>query len=184
MKLTLVFAGFGGQGVLTAGRIIAEMALLDDITATWLPSYGFAVRGAKANCVVKLSDGRIGSPCLETIDVLVSMNAPSLEFAADVNPGGVIIVNSDQAGDEARKIGRSDVTVIPVACDTLAREAENPKAANLVALGAVVSRIDTLQVDHAAEALKEFFAAKGKQEFERMNYSAFMKGYNAAEVQA
>ena len=176
--LTLVFAGFGGQGVLTAGRIISDMALMDGINATWLPAYGFAVRGGKANCVVKLSAGEIGSPCLETIDLLVAMNVPSLEFLAQANPGACVIVNSDLVRpDEPALTGREDLKVVFVPCDSLARAANNPKAANIVSVGAAVRGLEDFHAETAVAALKEFFESKGKGRFNDANVAAFMSGY-------
>ena len=156
--LTLVFAGFGGQGVLTAGRIISDMALMDGINATWLPAYGFAVRGGKANCVVKLSAGEIGSPCLETI------------------PGACVIVNSDLVRpDEPALAEREDLKVVFVPCDSLARAASNPKAANIVSVGAAVRVLEDFHAETAVAALKEFFESKGR--FNDANAAAFMSGY-------
>ena len=176
--LTLVFAGFGGQGVLTAGRIIVNMALEDGISATWLPAYGFAVRGGKAYCTVKLCSGEIGSPCLETIDILVAMNTPSLEFAADMNPGGVLIMNTDQIREDSELIpDRDDIRKVYVPCDSIARAANNPKAANLVSVGSVIKELDGFRVEAAVTALKDFFEEKGKGKYNEANVAAFMGGY-------
>ncbi len=177
--ITLVFAGFGGQGVLTSGRIISNMALTDGLNATWLPAYGFAVRGGKANCVVKLCDGEIGSPCLETIDLLVAMNVPSLEYMDIVNPGGTVIANLDQVPRDTPALkSRSDVKIIFVPCDSLARAAKNPKAANIVSVGAAIKELDGFGVDNAITALKEFFEEKGKGKYNDANIAAFMGGYD------
>ncbi len=181
--LTLVFAGFGGQGVLTAGRIISNMALMDGLNGTWLPAYGFAVRGGKANCVVKLCDGEIGSPCLETIDLLVAMNVPSLEFLEIVNPNGTVIVNADQVPADVPILAtRSDVKVVFVPCDSLARAAKNPKASNIVSVGAAVKELDGFRVKNAIAALKEFFEEKGKGKYNDANIAAFMGGYECGDA--
>lgn len=179
-KKTLVFAGFGGQGVLTAGRIIANMALADGLNATWLPAYGFAVRGGKANCVVQLRDGEIGSPCMETIDLLAAMNVPSLEFVDSVTPGGIVIANADQVPGGHPALRREDLTVVMVPCDSIARQAGNPKAANIVSVGAAVRMLEDLHVECAAAALKEFFEEKGKGSYHDANLAAFMGGYRCA----
>ena len=89
--MELVFAGFGGQGVLTSGMIVAEMALEEGKTVTWMPTYGPAMRGGKAYSVVKYTDGVIGGPDIEESDVLVAMNGPSLEYAAYLKEGGTLI---------------------------------------------------------------------------------------------
>ena len=182
IKKTLVFAGFGGQGVLTAGRIIANMALMDNINATWLPAYGFAVRGGKANCVVKLCDEEIGSPCLETIDLLVAMNIPSLEYLNITNPGGTVIINADQVPSDQPELNREDIKVVSVPCDTIAREANNPKAANIVSIGAAVHELEGFHVEAAIAALKEFFEEKGKGKYNDANVAAFMGGYRCAQI--
>ena len=98
--MELVFAGFGGQGVLTSGMIMAEMALEEGKTVTWMPTYGPAMRGGKAYSVVKYVDGVIGGPDIEESDVLVAMNAPSLEYAAYLKEGGTLIINSDEVADD------------------------------------------------------------------------------------
>lgn len=180
IKKTLVFAGFGGQGVLTAGRIIANMALMDNLNATWLPAYGFAVRGGKANCVVRICDEEIGSPCMETIDLLVAMNVPSLEFLGITNPGGVVIANADQVPADHPALKRGDIKVVMVPCDTIARQANNPKAANIVSVGAAVRELEGFHVEAAIAALKEFFEEKGKGKYNDANIAAFMGGYECA----
>ena len=100
--MEVVFAGFGGQGVLTAGLILAEMALEDGKNVTWMPAYGPTMRGGKAYSVVKYADGMIGGPDMEGLDILVAMNEPSLEYAAYLKDGGVIIVNTNNVSEDAR----------------------------------------------------------------------------------
>ena len=138
MITELVFAGFGGQGVLTAGLIFSEMAVRSGMDVSWMPAYGPTMRGGKANSVVKFGDEPIGSPNLEETDVLVTMNQPSMDYAEFVKPGGIIFANMEMiAKDSPIPEG---VQVIWIPCTSLAKEAKNLKGANLVMLGAMIKK--------------------------------------------
>ncbi len=130
----LKFAGFGGQGVLTAGIILAAAGMQENLNVSWIPSYGPEMRGGTANASVVLSKDPIGSPLVVVPDVLVAMNEPSLDtFENDCKPGGLIIVNSSII---ARKVKRTDVTVLYIPLTDLASEQGIQAAANMVLLGA------------------------------------------------
>lgn len=131
--LNILLAGFGGQGVLFAGKVMAYAGLMEGREVSWLPSYGPEMRGGTANCSVCISDRPIGSPLVAAPDVLVAMNLPSLEkFEDSVVPGGVIIVDSSLVD---RKVGRKDVTTIYIPASELAAENELKGSANMVLLG-------------------------------------------------
>ena len=174
--MELVFAGFGGQGVLTSGMIMAEMALEEGKTVTWMPTYGPAMRGGKAYSVVKYVDGVIGGPDIEESDVLVTMNDTSLEYAAYLKEGGRLIINSDEVADDQTVEGNFNIIRVP--CMELAMKANNPKAANIVAIGALIKKCGLFEPDMARRVLKEMFVKKGKEKFTAANEAAFNEGYN------
>jgi len=175
--MEIVFAGFGGQGVLTAGLIVAEMALEEGKNVTWMPAYGPTMRGGKAYSVVKYADGVIGGPDMEEIDILVAMNEPSLEYAAYLKEGGLIIINTNNVSDSAKIDSKFETVRVP--CLTLAQQAQNPKAANIVAIGAMIKKCGLFPEEKAKAVLKQIFVDKGKEKYTAMNEAAFMEGYRA-----
>lgn len=129
----MILAGFGGQGVLFAGKVIAYAGLIENKQLSWLPSYGPEMRGGTANCSVTLSDDPIGSPLVTTPDVLVAMNQPSYDrFIDDVAPGGVVIVDSGLVSDLK---DREDVTTYAIPATSLAEDADLSGLANIVLVG-------------------------------------------------
>ncbi len=134
MKTTqILIAGFGGQGVLFAGKFLAHKGLKEDLQVSWLPSYGPEMRGGTANCNIILSDTPVGSPIITTPDVLVVMNLPSLQKYVDtVVPGGQIYVDSTLIGE---KVKRTDVEVFYIPATQMAREAGAGSLANMVMVG-------------------------------------------------
>ena len=134
MKTTqILIAGFGGQGVLFAGKFLAYKGLMEDLQVSWLPSYGPEMRGGTANCSVVLSDTPVGSPIITNPDVLVAMNLPSLQkFVNDVVPGRQIYV--DSALIDA-KVERTDVEVFYIPATQMAKDAEIASLANMIIVG-------------------------------------------------
>ncbi|MBQ8180013.1 MAG: 2-oxoacid:acceptor oxidoreductase family protein [Candidatus Methanomethylophilaceae archaeon] len=131
--LNVLFAGFGGQGILFTGKVMAYAALVEDKELSWLPSYGPEMRGGTASCSVCISDKAIGSPLVVNPDVLVAMNLPSLEkYMDDVVPGGIIIVDSSIV---QREVEREDVKVVRIDASRIAEENGLKGAANMVILG-------------------------------------------------
>ncbi|MGN1045423.1 MAG: 2-oxoacid:acceptor oxidoreductase family protein [Candidatus Methanomethylophilaceae archaeon] len=131
--LNILLAGFGGQGILFTGKVMAYAALMEGKELSWLPSYGPEMRGGTANCSVCISDNKIGSPLVVNPDVLVAMNLPSLEkFEDAVVPGGMIIIDSSIID---RKVERTDVDVIYLEASRIAEENGLKGAANMVILG-------------------------------------------------
>lgn len=132
-SLNLVLAGFGGQGVLFAGKVIASAGLLEDRELSWLPSYGPEMRGGTANCSVCLSDEPIGSPLVVEPDALVAMNQPSFDkFIDAVVPGGVVVVDSTMV--PAIK-GRDDVKIVAIPATQLAEDAGLKGLGNVILVG-------------------------------------------------
>lgn len=175
----IVFAGFGGQGVLTAGLVISQVALYNGLNATWMPSYGPAMRGGTANCTVKYCQDRIYSPGQENPDFLMALNIPSFNaFIKIVKPGGTVLIDSDIVTCDTGV--RSDVKIVGIPASTFAiNELKNPKALNIVMVGALVKLMGDFQKDQAISGMNDMFSKKGKNKFEAANIAAFEKGYNA-----
>lgn len=133
----IIISGFGGQGVLLTGLILANIAMSDDKNVTWIPSYGSEKRGGSANCSLKISSDEIASPYCKKIDILVAMNKSSLEkFQDDVKKNGTLIVNSSLIKDMNY---REDIKVVEVPMNEIASNMNNPRGANISALGAIAS---------------------------------------------
>ena len=137
MKTTqILFAGFGGQGILFSGKFLAYKGLMEDLQVSWLPSYGPEMRGGTANCNVILSDDPVGSPIVTNPDILIAMNLPSLQkFIASVVPGGQVYVDSSLIEE---KVERTDVTVFYIPVTQMARENDIPTLANMIMMGHVL----------------------------------------------
>ena len=164
-----VFSGFGGQGVLTAGTLLANTAAMNDYEVSWIPSYGSEMRGGTANCVVKVGDEEVPSPFAKRIDVLVAMNRPSLEKFA-----GIIIVNSSVVHDVPEY---EDVTVIPVPMMEISLKHENERGSNIVAVGAAVGATGIMPREMMVEGIETYFAKYGKANNAK-NIAVFNEGYD------
>ncbi|MCI6094901.1 MAG: 2-oxoacid:acceptor oxidoreductase family protein [Christensenellales bacterium] len=151
MVLTNIFAGFGGQGVLLIGQLIAYAGMYEGRNVSWLPSYGPEMRGGTANCSVVVSDDPIASPVLSMADCVIAMNTPSLEkFEANVNPGGKLFINSSII---EKKATRTDIDVYYVPCNEIADQLGNPKVLNMAMLGAFLEATNVVKVDSVLDAL-------------------------------
>jgi len=139
MNQNILFAGFGGQGILFSGKVIAYAGLMEGMEISWLPSYGPEMRGGTANCSVCLSERPIGSPLVVTPDILVVMNLPSLEkFEKEVVPGGTIIIDSSIID---KKVEREDVKVIYIPASKLAEQNGLKGSANMIIVGKLFKEI-------------------------------------------
>ncbi len=164
-------AGFGGQGILLFGQLLAQSAMLSDYHSTWLPSYGPEMRGGTANCHVIISDKRIGSPLVSESDVLITMNLPSLDrFENEVRPQGVIFVNSSLI---MRKVERQDVETVYVPATDLADDLGQTRVANMVMLGAYLQYTGLLTLKSVLAAAESVVKRK---EFMELNKKALKKG--------
>lgn len=176
MQNEVKFAGFGGQGVMLMGQILAQAAINEGFEVVWIPSYGPEMRGGTAYCTVVISDRPIGSPIIRNPKHLVAMNRPSLEkFAPTVRPGGVIFINQSLISIDA---GRDDVDILSVPIIEIARSLGNVRAANIVALSAFVARSNIVKFDSLTEAVLAKFAHKEK--FIPLNKKALEAGKEAA----
>ena len=176
MKTTqILLAGFGGQGVLFAGKFLAYKGLVQDKQVSWLPSYGPEMRGGTANCSVVLSDAPVGSPIITAPDVLVAMNLPSLQkFVNTVVPGGKIFVDSTLI--EA-KVERTDVEVFYVPATQMAKDAGFATLANMILMGKVIKETQAVRFDNNLETLQSFIPAK-KAKLIDINCQALQAGYD------
>lgn len=174
--MDIICAGFGGQGVLTAGLILGKTGVDAGKNVTWIPSYGSEMRGGTANCNLKISDGKISCPFVKGIDVLLVMNMPSVtKFEKAVRPGGLIIVNKSLVKEH---VFRSDVRVIDVDATAIADELGNPKGANIVMLGALATSDEIFDAETTRIGIEKFFLAKGKDN--PKNNSCFEAGLKKA----
>ena len=153
MKDEIIIAGFGGQGVLSMGKILAYSGLLEDKEVTWLPSYGPEQRGGTANVTVIIIDERISSPILDRYDVAVVLNQQSLDkFESKVKPGGVLIYDSYGIH---RLPERKDITVYRVDAMDATVEMQNTKAFNMLVLGAVLKVRPVVAIESVVEGLRK-----------------------------
>lgn len=160
MQSEIKFAGFGGQGILLIGKILAHAAMEEGFEVAWVPSYGPEMRGGTAYCTVVVADRPIGSPIIKNPLHLVAMNGPSLEkFAPTVKKGGIIFVNSSLINFGS---GRDDVDEFHVPVMEIAQKVGNVRAANIVCLAAFVARSGIVSMETLKHCIKEEFANKPK----------------------
>lgn len=158
MQSDVIMAGFGGQGILLIGKMLAYAGMHEGKEVSWLPSYGPEMRGGTANCTVVISDRPVGSPVIRSPRAVLAMNLPSLDkFEPDVRPGGLLLINTSLI---ARKSTRDDVTVINVPANEIANELGNRRGANMVALGAYLGATGAVSVEGIIDVIRETFAAK------------------------
>lgn len=178
MTETIFFAGFGGQGILLAGRLVCLAAMAEGRHVSHIPSYGAEMRGGTANCSVVVSDEEIASPLVPHPGVLVALNTPSLaKFGPLVRQGGLLIWNSSLCAPPA---ARTDVQMLSIAANALAEEAGSYKAANMVVLGALLARRPGVASMAAVESALERAVSARHRELNDVNRKALKKGYEAA----
>ncbi len=172
MLVKTIFAGFGGQGILSMGLNLAQAAMLEKKYVTYLPSYGVEVRGGTANCTVAISDEEIASPVASSPDYVVAMNLPSLvKFQNHVQSGGTLFINSSLIDKE---ITRSDIEVVRIPINTIAEKLGNPKSANMVMLGALIKKSNLVSLDSIMAGM----AITLKRKTSNVNKEALTAGYN------
>lgn len=173
MRKEIIIAGFGGQGVMSIGKNIAEAGVEEGLEMTWVPSYGPEMRGGTSNCSVILSDSRIGTPVIEHPTDIIVMNRPSLaKFEPDVIDGGTVFIDSSTIPD---KVSRKDLKAYYIPCDDIAIELGNPKVSNMVMLGAYVGANDFLRTETVEAMIKVLFTGK-KAELIELNKEALHRG--------
>ena len=178
MMNQILIAGFGGQGVLFAGKFLAYKGLIEGKQVSWLPSYGPEMRGGTANCSVIVGDEPIGSPIVNAPNTLIAMNLPSLQkYENAVVPGGLILVDSSLI---AEKVSRTDVKVCYVPATKLANDSGFSTLANMILIGKLLKESDDMSFDHTEDALKKVIPAR-KMNLLDVNLKALETGYNFAE---
>lgn len=173
MTLEAIFAGFGGQGIMLIGQLLAYSGMYEGKEVSWFPAYGPEMRGGTANCSVVISDDPVGSPIISEPDVLVAMNRPSLEkFEAQVKPGGSLFYNTSLI-EVAPK--RTDVTILALPVNEIATELGNPKVANMVIMGALLKQTGIVKLETVMAVLKKTMTGK-KAALIPLNQQALEKG--------
>ena len=169
----ILFAGFGGQGILFSGKFLAYNGLIAGKHLSWLPSYGPEMRGGTANCNVILSDSPVGSPIVQHPNVLVVMNTPSLDkYEGDVAPGGKIFVDSTLID---RKVQRTDVEAFYIPATQMAADMNMNGLANMILLGAVLRETACIKDETVPEALHHVIPARKANLFD-FNMKAIQAG--------
>lgn len=175
MLIKTIFSGFGGQGVIMMGYLLAMAGMFEKKEVTCLPSYGAEVRGGTANCTVVLSNEEIASPVASEPDFAVLMNNPSLlRFQNQVQSGGTIFLNSSMI--ETRPI-RGDLEIYEIPVNDLAKTLPENKGANIIMLGAFVKKAGLVSLETMIQVLKETFSNRNPRLF-KLNKSALLLGYN------
>ena len=173
-----LFSGFGGQGILFIGKLVAYKGMIEDKQVSWLPSYGPEMRGGTASCSVIVSDNQVGSPIVSNPDVLVAMNLPSLDrFEASVVPGGTIFYDSSLI---ERAVVRKDVKAVGVPATKLASDNGFPTLANMILLGKVMRECPALPYEGVEEAVRSVVSAKHADLYD-VNLKALALGHSYAE---
>ncbi len=169
----MTFAGFGGQGIMTAGQLLAYTGMHEGKQVAWIPSYGPEMRGGTAYCTVVVSDLRIGSPIINNPRAICVFNRPSLDkFGPRVKPGGILIINSsliDVSSD------RTDIKILNVPGNDIALKAGNVKSTNMVILGALIGATGVVEYDNLKEMLTQKMGRK--KDLLQINYQVLDEGY-------
>lgn len=154
----IIIAGFGGQGIQSAGMLIAYAGMLEDKNVSWLPSYGPEMRGGTSNCHVIISDEPVGSPILNSATALLVMNGPSLEkFEDTVVPGGLIITDSSLVN---KSPSRTDVDIFEIPATKMASDMGNLTYANIIVLGKLLAKTGVVSKESFERALKKVLPEK------------------------
>lgn len=175
MKTTaILIAGFGGQGTLFAGKVLANASLEKGLEVSWLPSYGPEMRGGTANCSVMISDSPIGSPIVSRPDILIALNKPSFEkYEKVTTPGGKIFVDASLVDS---KSARTDIDVAYVPASELAREAGGANLSNIVLIGKMLKETGLFTLEEIEECIDKMIPEK-KAALRELNKKALRSGY-------
>ena len=178
MSEQVILAGFGGQGMLLAGQLLAYAGLAENKNVSWLPSYGPEMRGGTANCSVIVSDDEVGSPIVTEADTVIVMNRPSLDkYESYVRKGGLLIINSTLID---KKATRNDIEVLYVPANDLAEQAGSVKAANMVVLGTYLEKTHVVSDRSVIVALEKIMGEK-KAKLIPLNEKALELGAECAK---
>lgn len=173
MQTEIIIAGFGGQGVLFAGQLLAYAGLDEKKAVTWIPSYGPEMRGGTANCTVIVADEEIGSPVVRNPSAVIAMNLPSLDkYESLVKPGGVLVVNQSMVD---RLPTRKDIKTVVIPANEIAEKLGDKRMTNMVLLGALLANLPVLPIKAIESALKAHLPAR-HQKLLPTNYKALHEG--------
>lgn len=173
MLIKTIFAGFGGQGVLSMGLNLAQAAMLENRHVTYLPAYGAEVRGGTANCTVSVSDEEIASPVASSPTFVIAMNQPSMvRFQNRIQSGGIFFLNSSLINEQ---VSRGDMEIVNIPANALAEEMGNVKSANMIMLGAFIKKSNVVHLDSIIEGLN--VVLKGNKKLISINTDALNRGY-------
>jgi len=177
MQHATIFGGFGGQGLLFAGHVLAQAAVIEGRTVSWMPSYGPEMRGGTASCTVIIADRPIGSPIVDDADSVIALNPPSLaKFEPLLVPGGLLVVNATLIEADPR---RTDIEIAAIPCSTLARASGDDRFVSVVALGGLIARRPVVGRESVRRALIDVLGDR-RPEMIEANLAAFNSGYEAA----
>ncbi|NMC01985.1 MAG: 2-oxoacid:ferredoxin oxidoreductase subunit gamma [Chloroflexi bacterium] len=169
----IIISGFGGQGALFAGQLLAYAGLTEGLQVTWIPSYGPEMRGGTANCTVILSEEEIGAPIIRHPTAAIALNLPSMDkYEPLVKPGGVLVVNASLV---PRASVRTDLRVVALPASDIATELGNVRMANLVALGALLKATGIVSAESVLAQLEAHLSERQRQWLEP-NKAALLKG--------
>ena len=178
MYTQILIAGFGGQGVLFAGKVLAYKGLEEEKQISWLPSYGPEMRGGTANCSVIISDTPVGSPIVSEPDILIVMNLPSLDkYESAVKSGGSVFIASTLI---ERRVERTDISAHYIPATKMARDLGIPTLANMIMTGKVIRETEVIGMDGLRDALAKTVSAK-HQDLIDANLRAIEAGFNYSE---
>lgn len=175
----VLFAGFGGQGVLSMGQFLAHAALSTGKHVSFVPSYGAEMRGGTANCLVTISEEEISSPLTENPLMAVILNRPSLDkFEPKIKANGILVINTSLVD---RQTERDDLEILELPMNKLAEEIGNPRGANMILLGAYLQKTGVVDVQQALQQFEVIFAGKSNQVIAK-NREAFLVGVEYAKT--
>ena len=176
---SVIIAGFGGQGILSAGRMLEEASLIEGKEVSWFPSYGPEMRGGTANCAVVISEEQIGSPVINDADVLIALNQPSFEkFEKIVKPGGIVIIDKSLV---SAMTTRNDISFYPINASEIATELGNMAYATIVLLGCLSGASGSFERESFEKALYNVLPERRHHMIES-NLIAFDKGFEFAKT--
>jgi len=178
MQKEIIISGFGGQGVLFGGQVLAYAAMDSGKQVTWIPSYGPEMRGGTANCTVVIADQEIGSPLVKNPPLAIALNLPSFDkYEPLMQAGGTLVVNQSMVDRGAQ---RNDVHALLIPCNEIAEEIGDKKLLNMVAMGALLSALPEVKLQDMEKALEGHLPARHKHLLPK-NFEALKRGYEAAQ---
>jgi len=176
-ETSIIISGFGGQGTLFAGQVLAYAAMDNGMEVTWIPSYGPEMRGGTANCTVIISNETIGSPLVRNPDIVLALNLPSIDkYEERIPTGGVLVANSSLV---PREIQREDITSLLIPVNEIAEEIGFSRLGNMIMIGAMLALKPILPLDTVKKALEEHIPERHKKTLP-LNFKAMDKGFEFA----